>query len=178
MSPHITPPLIRRWLVSRQPQLQPPLPPHKAVTLNYTKRLCWLFLLRLIILENSYLPLSTVFSWLFPNQRKIYSTTTTKNMDQSNSTLSTCQGAAGSLPNLPFAMSCGTSKYDNGNGTIGESVLTSCCAGNPVAEFGNAMGVSNCWVSSWPCFSESFSLGAIGYKTRLTNGIGLLQCHI
>jgi hypothetical protein len=67
-------------------------------------------------------------------------------MSQSNSTLSTCQAEAGSLPFLQHPMSCGTSKYDKGNATIGESVLTSCCAGNPVAEFGNG-GLSNCWVS-------------------------------
>ncbi|KIM99296.1 hypothetical protein OIDMADRAFT_20010 [Oidiodendron maius Zn] len=106
-------------------------------------------------------------------------------MAQTNSTAvpPACQGTAGSLPELPFPMSCGTSSYDNGNATIGQSVLASCCAGNPIAEFGNTDGVSNCWVycnatnraqesEIWSCLLASPNVTGFGCEGQFSKGAG------
>ena len=100
----------------------------------------------LIFLKNIPRRLWRVVSKLYNSFSK--HTSARSSMAQTNSTAvpPACQGTAGSLPELPFPMSCGISSYNNGNATIGQSVLASCCAGNPIAEFGNIDGVSNCWV--------------------------------
>jgi hypothetical protein len=72
-------------------------------------------------------------------------------MDTGNSTNSTipkqCVGTVGSLPNLPYAMSCGTAAFGTVNDSHTESQFERCCGGNPIQLFGEtAVGHTDCWV--------------------------------